>query len=67
MDIITLIKKNPAFFNRGLVEKAAGLRPGMLSRILSGEKWRHLTPEQEAKAKKYFEKMHDTLSQFIKQ
>lgn len=66
-DIIEFLKKHGHYFNRSAVEQVTGVKAGMLSRIINGEKWRHLTPQQEAKARAHLKKANDALTTFLKQ
>lgn len=66
-DIIAFLKKHGHYFSRSAVERAIKVKPGMISRIISSEKWRHLTPEQEAKARAHLKKASEALTTFLKQ
>lgn len=66
MDLLKFLKQHDDILKRSAVEKAAGMKPGIISRILKGEKWRHIDSDQHAKAIKKLERLNDSLNKFLK-
>ena len=66
IDVIDFLRKKGKHFRPGMIENAAKIQKGMLSRVVNGEPSRNITPEQKTAVMNYLKRLHSSLSDFLK-